>query len=177
MVFVRYLCDFPGRKNIRFVAVLFRIWCLCYCLLTWSKLHLADDIFTLKSSKGPCAFEHDSLTCGPHVTKASEFTVCISQIVLRDIASCSHTAYRPRMVSSLTVIALPSMPTIHPRGVHRVMCMLRKGGGLLRSRSPGLQSRWAIFTVAFLSYIPSGSWVIRWAYRDVIELHRNPGIE
>lgn len=65
------------------------------------------------------------------------------RIVLRDIVSCSHTAYRPRMVSSLTVITLPSMPTVHPRGVHRVMCMLRKGGGLLRSRSPGLRSRWS----------------------------------
>ncbi|CAG7918529.1 unnamed protein product [Penicillium olsonii] len=35
---------------------------------------LADDKFTLKSSKGPCAFERDALACGPHVNSPTEFT-------------------------------------------------------------------------------------------------------
>lgn len=43
---------------------------------------LADDAFSLKSSKGACAFEQDALTCGPDVKAPSEFTVRISALTL-----------------------------------------------------------------------------------------------
>ncbi|KAJ6083223.1 hypothetical protein N7467_007358 [Penicillium canescens] len=36
---------------------------------------ISDDAFSLKSSKGACAFEQDTLTCGPDVKTPSEFTV------------------------------------------------------------------------------------------------------
>lgn len=111
----------------------------------------SGDLFTLNSSKGPCAFERDALTCGPHVNKPSEFTVCSSQKMLQYIISSSHTAYRPRMVNSPTVITLLSMPKILPRGVHKVMCMLRKGDDPLKLRLPGSRSRWVIFTVVSLA--------------------------
>ena len=115
--------------------------------------HPAGDAFTLKSSKGPCAFERDALACGPHVNKPSEFTVRTSQKLLQDIVSSSYTAYRPRTVNSHTVITLLSMPKILPRGVHRVMCMLHKRGGLLRLRLPGSRSRWIIFTIVSLAIV------------------------
>ncbi|KAJ5561438.1 hypothetical protein N7535_004095 [Penicillium sp. DV-2018c] len=35
---------------------------------------LSDDKFTLKSSKGPCAFQGDTLTCGHRISAPSEFT-------------------------------------------------------------------------------------------------------
>ncbi|KXG48873.1 uncharacterized protein PGRI_027430 [Penicillium griseofulvum] len=47
-----------------------------------------DDIFTLKSSKGPCAFERDALACGPHVNKPSEFTAKDGKLAYSD-----HTTF------------------------------------------------------------------------------------
>lgn len=44
-------------------------------LLFYTNKDSADDSFTLKSSKGLCAFEDDALNCGSYVSKASEFTV------------------------------------------------------------------------------------------------------
>ncbi|KAJ5941180.1 hypothetical protein N7516_001348 [Penicillium verrucosum] len=49
---------------------------------------ISDDIFTLKSSKGPCAFERDALACGPHVTTASEFTAKDDKLAYSD-----HTTF------------------------------------------------------------------------------------
>ncbi|CAG7937060.1 unnamed protein product [Penicillium nalgiovense] len=49
---------------------------------------LSDDIFTLKSSKGLCAFERDALTCGPHVITPSEFTVKDGKLAYSD-----HTTF------------------------------------------------------------------------------------
>lgn len=49
---------------------------------------LADDVFSLKSSKGACAFEQDTLTCGPEVKTPSEFSVCISALTL--YTRCLH---------------------------------------------------------------------------------------
>lgn len=48
----------------------------CHISSLYANLDIADDTFTLKSSKGLCAFEDDVLQCGSHVGKASEFTVC-----------------------------------------------------------------------------------------------------
>ncbi|CAI7673887.1 unnamed protein product [Penicillium discolor] len=48
---------------------------------------ISDDIFTLKSSKGPCAFERDALACGPHVTTASEFTAKDGKLAYSDHAT------------------------------------------------------------------------------------------
>ena len=45
-------------------------------LLTISLL-FTDNTFSLTSSKGPCAFEQDILTCGPHVNKPIEFEVSL----------------------------------------------------------------------------------------------------
>ncbi|CRL19300.1 Ribonuclease T2 [Penicillium camemberti] len=49
---------------------------------------ISDNIFTLKSSKGPCAFERDALACGPHVTTASEFTAKDGKLAYSD-----HTTF------------------------------------------------------------------------------------
>jgi ribonuclease T2 len=53
-------------------------FCLFLCVtivILYADPNFTDDTFTLKSSKGLCAFEDDALNCGSHVTRASEFTV------------------------------------------------------------------------------------------------------
>jgi ribonuclease T2 len=49
---------------------------------------LADDAFALKSSKGACAFEQDTLACGPEVKTPSEFSVRIPALTL--YTRCSY---------------------------------------------------------------------------------------
>lgn len=69
------MCYFPGTESIRLVFFLLLLRG-DVILLIYTDMDFADGSFTLKSSKGLCAFEDDALNCGSHVSKASEFTVC-----------------------------------------------------------------------------------------------------
>jgi hypothetical protein len=67
---------FSGAEGIRFVY--FNFFGVTMFISSFSaNSDFTDDSFTLKSSKGLCAFEDDSLKCGSQVSKPSEFTVCL----------------------------------------------------------------------------------------------------
>ncbi|KAJ5439796.1 Ribonuclease [Penicillium daleae] len=74
---------FSGKGNLmvstlnqrRGCIISYGTWYASGTCATFRAKKASDDTFTLKSSKGLCAFEDDALNCGSHVTRASEFAV------------------------------------------------------------------------------------------------------
>lgn len=118
--------------------------------LTWT----LDDTFSLKSRKGLCTFEDDTLSCGPNVKVPSEFSVCCEGFLFVSsvlFTNCS-TWNRPKMESSPIREIPPSSPTSLPRAKCRARFTRPRKNTPWSLKSPGNPSRRSSYVYSFLQH-------------------------